>query len=341
MAAAFCPLAGPALPPPQAVLAPLPKTHPLPLCCPLSATAALTAVAAVKLLGCVEEDSKVEAVFHEVGVADVVLGHPCARQRGGGGGAWVIQLGRRGPGRRAAEGGVSSKSCHHSYMPRLLKKTKDKKPTSSQQDGACLARRRLHGVVVHGADVLHKRVGMWQQQGQQWVQAKLQQLEAPSSSSDSTGDAGGSSRCPAMQPSHSPAQCPAPAPGSCSCGRTACRPGSRLWARNSSNIRPALSLRNQGQADCWLAGPSAATKQGTTHPPTRATQATHPPSHPPRHPPTCEGWAEDRDVVLPGPVVDRVRVVDLLAQPRNHLQAGGRAGRQAGGRAGGRADSRQ
>lgn len=35
--------------------------------------------------------------------------------------------------------------------------------------------------------------------------------------------------------------------------------------------------------------------------------------------PTGECWAEDGDVVLPSPVIDRVRVVDLSAQPCNHL----------------------
>ena len=36
----------------------------------------------------------------------------------------------------------------------------------------------------------------------------------------------------------------------------------------------------------------------------------------------CECWAEDGDAVLPGPVVDGVWVVDLPAQPRDHLGQG-------------------
>jgi hypothetical protein len=34
----------------------------------------------------------------------------------------------------------------------------------------------------------------------------------------------------------------------------------------------------------------------------------------------CDGWAEDWDVILPGPVVHTVRVVDGLTQTRNDLQ---------------------
>lgn len=129
--------------------------------------------------------------------------------------------------------------------------------------------------------------------------------------------------CP---PPHPPARCPAPGPGSCRCGRTACLPESRLRGQS----RPV------GGAVACPAGKNAPERlRFGEQKATGATMAC--PSRGPNLPKqarTREGRAEHGDAVLPGPVVDGVGVVDLPAQPRNHLLDGARRGQARGARAG-------
>lgn len=123
----------------------------------------------------------------------------------------------------------------------------------------------------------------------------------------------------AAQRSAAPAQCPAPAPGSCTSGRRACRPGSRLHAVFTF-VRGRRAGRDHGRRMGVLVQPRQSGSPCQSRPCLAPQTA----------PPTRERGAEDGDAVAPGPVVDGVGVVDLLPEPRNHLRSGGRQACKAG-----------